>query len=81
MFLSCFYNSASQREINENTYFGEHGMGYLGRYYKRSTINIKSDATRLFTQFGVLLLGDMLVMPIPILFAARPNYSWPVVAV
>jgi hypothetical protein len=29
VFRSCFYNSATQREINENTHFEEHGMGYF----------------------------------------------------
>ena len=70
MFHSCFYNTAAQREINENNHSQEHGKYYFGHYYKRNTIEIRSNALGLLAQPLMLLLGDRLAVPEPFLHAA-----------
>jgi hypothetical protein len=75
VFHGCFYNNATQREINENTHFGERGKCYFGRHYKRNIAKIGSDAPGLLPQFGVLLFSDFHVTPVPALLAIRSDYS------
>ncbi len=69
MFHGRFHNSASQQEINENTNFKEHGMGYFNRHYKRNIIRTRSGDPELLPQSSVLLLIDPLAEPIPLLRA------------
>jgi hypothetical protein len=81
MFRSRFCNNATQREINENTHSQGHGKYYFGRCHKENIAKAKSNILRLFTQFGVLLLGDLFIMPIPLLLAICLNYGWTILPV
>ncbi len=78
-FRGFFYNSATQRKINENTHSREHGIGYYGHYYKRNAIKMKSNTPRLLAQFIVLLFGNSAAVPPP-LRTTRANDSRTILA-
>jgi hypothetical protein len=81
MFRGCFYNDATQQEINENTHFKEHGKHYFGRHYEESAIRTESDTQGLRLQSSVLLLGNSLAIPPPLLCTIGSNHGGPIISV
>ncbi len=64
MFHGRFHNNATQREINENNHFKEHGIGYYGRCNHENTPEIPKQ-----TLGGILVSSPWPLLALPLAFA------------